>query len=158
MCVQADIFTDGHDAVSCRVLYRREDDAVWSAVTMHFLANDRWQAEFTVEKLGRYRYTVEAWVDRFKSWRRDMERRIAANSDTDVDYRTGALLVRAGAERAHDSDAAVLTRWADGLEAGQDRALRRTTALDPALSQVMDLNNRPAWTGIPIRGILQLIR
>ncbi|HWR51630.1 MAG TPA: alpha-1,4-glucan--maltose-1-phosphate maltosyltransferase [Bryobacteraceae bacterium] len=140
VCVEADVFADGHDAISCRALYRREEDALWSAAPMHFLANDRWRGEFTVDKLGRYRYTVEGWVDHFKSWRRDMEMRMAADTDADVDYLTGAMLVRAAAERSQDSDAALLTRWADGLAAEKDPALRRTIALDQALSQVMDRN------------------
>ena len=36
------------------------------------------RAAFRVEKLGRYRYTVVAWVDRLLSWRREFARRVEA--------------------------------------------------------------------------------
>ena len=35
---------------------------------MEPIGNDRWQAEFPVAEVGRYRYTIEAWVDHFRSW------------------------------------------------------------------------------------------
>ena len=34
--------------------------------------NDRWWAEFSVERQGRHRFTVQAWVDRFATWLRDL--------------------------------------------------------------------------------------
>ena len=37
----------------------------WSRV-----ANDRWRRGFVVGRLGRYEYTVQAWVDRFATWQR----------------------------------------------------------------------------------------
>ena len=43
---------------------------------MAALGNDRWRASFTVEAVGRYRYTVVAWVDHFLSWRHDFARRV----------------------------------------------------------------------------------
>ena len=42
---------------------------------MASLANDRWRGQFTVTEIGRYRYTITAWVDRFLSWRHDFSRR-----------------------------------------------------------------------------------
>src|SRR5213080_2358264 len=66
--VEADAFTDGHDAISCVLLYRKESDSTWSEAPMEFLVNDRWRGSFTVAELGRYHYTLVAWVDHFKSW------------------------------------------------------------------------------------------
>lgn len=33
------------------------------------MVNDRWETSFLVTALGRYRYTVAAWVDPFETWR-----------------------------------------------------------------------------------------
>ncbi len=66
--IEADIFADGHDALSCALLYRREADAEWAEVPMEPLVNDRWRGSFTVPEVGRYRYTLQAWVDHFKTW------------------------------------------------------------------------------------------
>src|SRR5205823_9080903 len=64
--VEADIFTDGHEALSAVLLYRKEDAEDWTEVPMTPLVNDRWQAEFAVEQIGRYRYTLQGWLDHFK--------------------------------------------------------------------------------------------
>ena len=41
--VEADILTDGHDALSCALLYRKEGDDEWTEVPMEPLGNDRWR-------------------------------------------------------------------------------------------------------------------
>src|SRR5579872_215367 len=74
--VEADCFADGHDVLACRLLHRREDDAKWTEAPMAPLGNDRWRGEFLVDDIGRYRYTICAWVDAFLSWRHDFERRV----------------------------------------------------------------------------------
>src|SRR5687767_9632236 len=48
--VEADDFTDGHDAIACRLLYRKEEAAEWTEVPLEPLANDRWRAKFTVSE------------------------------------------------------------------------------------------------------------
>jgi starch synthase (maltosyl-transferring) len=45
---------------------------------MQSLGNDRWSGTFKVQELGRYRYTVAGWVDHFKTWSRDLAKRIQA--------------------------------------------------------------------------------
>ena len=52
--VEADILADGHDALSCALLYRKESDADWTEIPMEALGNDRWRASFTVQEMGRY--------------------------------------------------------------------------------------------------------
>ncbi len=69
--VEADILADGHEVLSCALLYRKESDLDWTAVPMEALGNDRWRASFTTQELGRYIYTVCGWIDHFKSWSRD---------------------------------------------------------------------------------------
>jgi starch synthase (maltosyl-transferring) len=45
--VEADIFSDGHDALAAVVLYRWADDSEWSQAPMEELVNDRWRGSFT---------------------------------------------------------------------------------------------------------------
>jgi len=92
--VEVDAFTDGHDAIACALLYRAPGEAEWREVPMEPLGNDRWRARFTVDSMGRWRYTVEAWVDCFESWRRDLEKRLEAGQDLTVDLAIGAGLLR----------------------------------------------------------------
>ena len=46
----------------------RDSRVDWHEAPLTALDNDAWGASFTVEELGRYQYTVEAWIDRFGSW------------------------------------------------------------------------------------------
>ena len=90
--VEADVFTDGHDSLSCVLQYRKVGEADWREVPMRFLVNDRWQGEFQVLELGAYEYTVTAWVDPFKSWRHDLSRWVQAE-DIAIALRVGEKLV-----------------------------------------------------------------
>ena len=44
---------------------------------MRDTGNDRWTGAFEVDALGRWTYTVVAWVDRFASWRDELRRKVA---------------------------------------------------------------------------------
>lgn len=113
--VEADAFTDGHDAVTVLLLYRPERTADWHSVPMTSLGNDRWQARFTVQLIGRYRYSVCAWVDHLDTWRRDLLKRHAANQNLTVDLQRGAQLITQLASRAPDIDARRLREWSAAI-------------------------------------------
>src|SRR5215831_5930569 len=123
--VEADIFADGHDSVEAVVRYRRESDEAWSEISMDALGNDRWRAEFPVENLGQYIYTIAGWVDPFQTWYKDFLKRIAANQDVTVDLQIGAKLLKSAGERATGADAQKLQHTARNLrpEAVDDRLL-----------------------------------
>src|SRR5687767_6727794 len=57
--VTADIFVDGHDMLAAALLYRKDGDAAWREVPMAPTNNDRWQASFTIDSIGRFEYTIE---------------------------------------------------------------------------------------------------
>src|SRR5215813_5531050 len=69
--VEAVIFADGHDVVSCVLQYRHQSDSRWREAEMEALVNDQWRGTFKLETLGQCIYTLVAWVDDYKSWRRD---------------------------------------------------------------------------------------
>lgn len=133
--VEADIFTDGHDALAGILQWRKKGDAAWTTVPMEPLTNDRWRAQFVAPEIGRYQFTVIGWVDSFRTWRRDMKKRIDAAGDTDVDYRIGAELLREAAERAAPADAKWLTESAAELE--ETGEARRSAALNELLESMM---------------------
>ncbi|MBK8751111.1 MAG: DUF3416 domain-containing protein [Candidatus Competibacteraceae bacterium] len=137
--VEADAFTDGHDALSCILQYRKEGDAAWQETPMRFLVNDRWRGEFPVLELGRYQYTVTAWTDAFKSWHHDLSRWVEAE-DIALALRIGADLVTKASRRATDEDAQWLKNRAGELESPQDLPYRRQLGLDPELVRRMERN------------------
>jgi starch synthase (maltosyl-transferring) len=103
--VEADIFADGHDQLTSTLLYRREEDAVWQEVAMRPLGNDRWRGEFRVTVPGRYRYTIEAFVDRYRTWRHELRRRVDAGQDVSIDLQIGAGIIDDAVQRASGTDA-----------------------------------------------------
>jgi starch synthase (maltosyl-transferring) len=115
VAIEADVFADGHDAVSCIIRYRHHSENAWTEVPMVALGNDRWRAEFLAGQLGRYVYTVEGWVDRFQTWRQQLAKRIAAGQDVGPELKVGAQLVEAAAKRANGADADLLRQHVEGL-------------------------------------------
>src|SRR5581483_10629680 len=98
--VEADAFGDGHDEIAVALWVRRADSPTWTNVSMTPLGNDRWTASFSVSEMGRYRYTVCGWMDPFKSWRRDLQKRLKANQDVSTELVIGANLLSSAASRA----------------------------------------------------------
>jgi starch synthase (maltosyl-transferring) len=113
--VEADIFADGHDALSALLLYRHEQEEHWRQTPLQPLGNDRWRGVFPVEEIGRYYYTLRAWIDRFTSWRRDLAKKIEAGQDIAVELLVGARLVDEAGAQAQGEDARRLKEWANIL-------------------------------------------
>jgi starch synthase (maltosyl-transferring) len=131
--VEADVFTDGHDAVAAEVLWRHSDDKEWQRVPMAFLGNDHWSAAFPVERLGRYEYTVRAWTDPFLTWQRDLKKRRDAGQDLSVDFLIGAEL--ADVPQLRDASLPAEERYRAALEAsppppGSSRILQYERTLE----------------------------
>ncbi len=95
--VEADVVADGHDIVAAALRHRREDETTWAESPMTALGNDRFRGEFQVPAAGRYLYTVVAWVDHLASWRRGLEKKVAAGQDVALDLREGEELERLAA-------------------------------------------------------------
>ena len=135
--VEGDIFADGHDAVAALLLWRRADQSAWTETPMEPLGNDRWAGVFPVATPGRYLYSLEAWVDRFLTWRRDLAKRIEAGQDVAVELAIGAGLVAAAAARATGADRSRLDEWARALNGTEPIAARQGLALDEALLELV---------------------
>ncbi|MEE8409705.1 MAG: maltotransferase domain-containing protein, partial [Myxococcota bacterium] len=98
--VSADLFADGHDLLAGMLLYRHAAQQDWQQAPLTDLGDDRWGADFGVEKLGRYLYTIRAWVDQFATWRDSLRKRVEAEQDVRVDLQIGAKLIAAATRRA----------------------------------------------------------
>jgi len=154
VAVEADCFADGHDVVAARLRWRREDEDRWHETPMVPIGNDRWRAVFEPDAVGRWVYTVCAWVDRFLTWHHDFERRIEA-ADIRVAARVGARLIAQAAERAGGDAGRRLADWASRLaalaEQQADAAAIRALALDDELGRLAarhpDRSFEFAWPG-----------
>ncbi len=90
--VWADLFRDGHDALRSIVKYRHET-AAWREAPLIFFDNDRWVARFPLDRVGLWQYTIEAWTDRFASWREEIEKKLEAGQDIALELDEGRAIL-----------------------------------------------------------------
>jgi starch synthase (maltosyl-transferring) len=135
--VEADMFADGHNVISCALLHRKEDESEWTEIPMVHLGNDRWRGHFKVTEIGRYLYTVRAWVDPFESWRRGLAKKVEADQDVLVDLLVGAELVEATSQRASKLDAKKLRDLANVLRSVKGASERLSLALGEELAETV---------------------
>jgi starch synthase (maltosyl-transferring) len=131
--VTARIFADGHDRLRARLLHHPPGDGDPIAVLMEEAGNDVWKGSFEASGLGTHRYSVEAWVDRYGSWARDLKKRHDAGQDLRSELLEGAELVRSAAARASGETREWLLAQARILESGREVEGRVGLALSEAL-------------------------
>src|SRR5262249_45940810 len=113
--VRATVFADGHDGVVAQLRYRRmppipdpntaaENNLAesWNEMPMTSTSpgTDEWTAAFEVDGLGWYEYSISGWVDAFRAWRRNLEKKAAAGQEISVELLEGSMLIRESAARA----------------------------------------------------------
>ena len=146
VAVSADIFSDGHDVLRAVVKSCPPDGDGRHESPLHridaHLDGDRWAGEFEVTELGRWSWTIEAWIDAFASWRDELQRKIdAGQADLSGELSEGVVLLERAAKRARGADrrliAQSLTRLRDEDIPGEARS---EAALDPELFEVVQRN------------------
>ncbi|MBL9095093.1 MAG: alpha-1,4-glucan--maltose-1-phosphate maltosyltransferase [Planctomycetaceae bacterium] len=135
--VEADIHTDGHDRIAGRLRFRAEGGQAWTDVPLQPLVNDRWRASFVATTIGFWEFMLEAWIDRFGSWRGDLAKKTDAGQDVTSELLEGAALVREAASRAQGDERDWLLRQAEAIARSDDAALRARAGLDPTLAEVV---------------------
>ena len=133
--VEADIFADGHDALSSVLRWRHHASSQWNDVPMVPVVNDRWRGEFMVGELGRYLYTIQGWVDAFETWSRQFAKRIEAGQDITLELQVAARMIEEAAGRADGSDSNRLQAYATAVRKGRAAA---SAALGDELAHLMD--------------------
>src|SRR5438093_4829703 len=133
--VWATIFRDGHEQLGASILYRAPGARAWREAEMQHDENDRWTGSFRADIAGRWAFTIQAWVDRFESWRDELRRKVeAGQTDLASELQEGAALLNvaeldvetalAGTER----DRSELIQRGRTLEVDVDRERARVGA------------------------------
>ena len=135
--VGADIFAEGHDILVAILKHRRAGEADWTVTPMTDQGNDRWTAHFPVDTLGRHEYTVQAWIDMFASWVREVTKKSLAGQDVASELLEGAEHVRHAAKRASGTDAKRMLAFADALAKPGEQEPRLHVAYDQELVDLM---------------------
>ena len=97
--VSVDVFRDGHELLRAVVRHTGPDgdsrETELQRSDAH-LGGVRWAGAFTVDRPGRWRYTIEAWTDQFGTWRDELRRKVAAAQASQPDDASGARSGEAG--------------------------------------------------------------
>ena len=103
--VSADIFRDGHDLLRAAVRYRRKGRGKsngkangWRESALQRIDAQidgvRWAGEFELDAVGDWEYEIHSWVDRFGTWRDELQRKLAAGqTDLKGELSEGRLLL-----------------------------------------------------------------
>ena len=114
--VFADIITDGHAKIAAAIRYRAEDEGSWHEAPMHFHDNDRWTGTFTVERNMRYYYTIDAWIDIFRTLMGDIIKKANAGQAVDVDLLEARSLVQLAHDNTRGNDRKTLLHLLESLD------------------------------------------
>ena len=92
--IGVNIFKDGHDLIAAHILYRPVGATEYRTAPLayHFDV-DRWFGSFKADRLGRWEYTVEAWPDRYGTFRSDLGKRLNAGQDVRSELLEGAEIL-----------------------------------------------------------------
>jgi starch synthase (maltosyl-transferring) len=145
--VRADAFVDGHDVLRVEVRHRPAGTRSWRTTAMAPVGNDGWHAYVTPAETGHYEFSVQARVDHFATWLRDLRARVGAGQDVAVELLVGLALVRAAAERAKGTDAKRLGELADLLPGAG--AVDLDALDDEQLIELVARNTTGPTTGSP---------
>jgi starch synthase (maltosyl-transferring) len=92
--VSVDIFKDGHDLIAARILFRRPGEASSRTAPLTYAFDaDRWHGSFKADQIGLWQYDIEAWPDRFGTWRSELGKRLNAGQDVRPELLEGASLL-----------------------------------------------------------------
>ncbi len=134
--VSADVFVDGHDRITVRLRYQ-ENDGPWRESPMSPAGNDRFEGTFTLAECGICRFTVQAMVDPFLSWRDGLVKKFEAAKDVALELAEGASLVSRTSALASGPDAEALDGYAARL-GSEDGEQAVAAAVDHDLALLMD--------------------
>ncbi|MDP1875272.1 maltotransferase domain-containing protein [Phenylobacterium sp.] len=110
--VRAAVYADGHEQLAVELRWRAADGEAWSSAPMTSLGNDMWRGHLPLARLGRHQFAIQAWIDRFGSFHRDLAKKIEAGVAQPVDFEEGRLLI---AEAARAEPTGALAQLADEL-------------------------------------------
>ncbi len=145
LTVSADVFRDGHELIRAVVRYRPAGARRWREAEMRrtdaHLDGVRWAGMVELDQVGRWEYTIQAWTDRFGTWRDELVRKLEAGQhDLSGEMSEGLLLLREAQEHAKDAgDLALIEHAVLTLEdTGLPERAKHDAVLGEELSGVLE--------------------
>ncbi|MCY0096930.1 alpha-1,4-glucan--maltose-1-phosphate maltosyltransferase [Hoeflea ulvae] len=143
--VTAAVFADGHEQLAVELHWRSLDSTSWQSVRMEEVGkNDLWTGRFTLDRLGPYEFFVEAWLDRFGGFRRDLVKKRDAGVAQLVDLADGKVLIGEAVARSGGEAGQELSAFLRRFDTAADSEASADVLLDDDLAQKMTaVDDRP---------------
>jgi len=133
--VTADIFADGHEKLAAAVLTRGDADDAWTIRSLTAQPNDVWTGQVSFDRLGRHQLKLQAWIDRWGGFIRDLTKKRDAGQDLSLDLLDARRLLSAAHSRASGAPAEVMASALTALDAATREACE--VLLDDTLATAM---------------------
>ena len=162
--MSAQLIADGHDRLGARVRWRRKGDRAWESVPLRAGDDDRWTGSISPSAIGLHELVVDAWTDRYATWRHEIEVKAAAGQDVELELEEGARLLEdladQGLRREGEEAAAGRRRGRAPHELHPRGAARRRPAADDVAELVAGVPDarlsssaaHPLWVDRPRAG------
>ncbi|MFP5298437.1 MAG: maltotransferase domain-containing protein [Actinomycetota bacterium] len=139
--VTADIFRDGPDLLQAVLRAKPPGSRKWVESPMTPLVNDRWSGSFSPDRIGVWRYTIEAWTDHFATWRRNLIKKVEVHDDIELELEEGARLIEARLPKIPAKERKLVAGALTAIreEPGKDRWTFSDPRVVAALSDVVGL-------------------
>jgi starch synthase (maltosyl-transferring) len=135
--VTADIYKDGHDKIAAVVKFRRKDEDDWREAEMRFVDNDRWAGGFLLPDNTRYVYTIEAFPDRWATWRDEIEKKFEAGQDVALELLEGRAILAEALPRTAPDDRELLEEAVAAIDRKGSQAATVRLLLAPDVEAAM---------------------
>jgi starch synthase (maltosyl-transferring) len=142
--VGADVLIEGQGRLSARLCFRPPGERRFRHAPLEYrFEPDRWLGWLRLDRIGLWQLAVEAWPDRFGTWREELRRRAADGENVAPELEEGARLLR---WRARGARARARRR----LEEAAARLLDRSRPPQERLAEALSEALVPAMSG-PLR-------
>lgn len=101
--VFANIFTDGHNHLAARLLWKDEASSEWQSEPMHSLGNDLWNAYFVPVSASKHQFRIEAWLDRWQNFHYELQQKFFAGVPVKLEAEEGRILLQDISDYAKES-------------------------------------------------------
>ncbi|MDX6726457.1 MAG: hypothetical protein QOK49_1262 [Baekduia sp.] len=144
--VRATIFADGHDVLRAVVRWKAPGGRRWhesplTHIDKH-IDGDTWIGGFPIDDvLGRWQWAIDAWIDRFASWREELRRKVEGGQhDLAGELSEGVVLLQAAAERIKSASDRRLVEHALATltDAAAPEEAKHDAALGPELAAALE--------------------
>ncbi|MBS3803214.1 MAG: alpha-1,4-glucan--maltose-1-phosphate maltosyltransferase [Oleiphilaceae bacterium] len=140
IAVTAAIFADGHEMLAARVRWRDEQNQ-WQSVPMTRvlpLGNDLWEADIRSARLGRNAFVIEAWWDRFGTYRDELYKKHHAGVPVALELEEGRILLETAIRAAKGKIRKGLSALYDSLQQSESDTDRVALMLDAETRTLME--------------------